>query len=114
MSQADFRFGIEHEAAFLRGDGTYADWTNTTFGELNRIIDGLPLFDSDYPSLRIGDLGIKKKRWYNEGYERYGEDGAFTYCQAKGIEIRTSIRDSIDAAVAELEVSMAALSRVAA
>lgn len=109
-----FRFGLEHEVAFLRPDDQYADWTNTTFGELNRIIDELPLFDSDYPMLRVGDLGIKKKRWYIEGYERYGEDGAFTYCQPKGIEIRTSIHDSIDSAVAELRESMAELAAVAA
>ena len=29
-----FRYGIEHEAALLRPDGTFADFTNTSFAEL--------------------------------------------------------------------------------
>ena len=31
------------------------------------------LFTEDYSRLRVADLGIKHKRWYKEGYERFGE-----------------------------------------
>ena len=37
-----FRYGIEHESALLRPDGTFADFTNTTFDELQDIVDVLP------------------------------------------------------------------------
>src|SRR5688500_10027106 len=100
-----FRYGIEHEVAFLRPDGRFADFTNTTFDELNAIVDALPLYEHDYPDLRIGDLRIKLKRWYIEGFERYDDSGSFTYCEPKGIEIRTSIQDSIAGAVLELTAS---------
>ncbi|MCS7003251.1 MAG: glutamate-cysteine ligase family protein, partial [Dehalococcoidia bacterium] len=108
-----FRFGIEHEVALLRPDGNYADFTNTTFDELAALIAVLPRYDSDYPSLRVGDLGIKLKRWYIEGYERYDDTGAFTVCVPKGIEIRTTIHATIAGAIAELTESMEALAAVA-
>lgn len=94
-----FRYGIEHEMALLRPDGRFADFTNTTFEELDSIIDKLPIDKSDYPSLRVGDLGIKKKRWYIEGFERFGEAGQYHKTDPKGVEIRTTIHDSIQAAV---------------
>ena len=37
-----FRYGIEHECALLRPDGSFADFTNTTFDELQDIVDVLP------------------------------------------------------------------------
>ena len=44
MPRADtaFRYGIEHECALLRPDGSFADFTNTTFDELQDIVDELP------------------------------------------------------------------------
>jgi hypothetical protein len=103
------RFGIEHELAFLRDDGVFADFTNTTFTELQDIVDALPEDPADYPGLRVGDQGIKLKRWYVEGFERFDEVGRLLRCDPKGIEVRTRIHTSIDDAVAALERDVAAL-----
>lgn len=97
-----FKYGIEHEAAFLNKKGEFADFKNTPFSDFDEIINNLPLYESDYPQLRIGDAKIKLKRWYIEGYERYNDEGVVTSCAPKGIEIRTTINNDIDAAVAEL------------
>jgi hypothetical protein len=107
------RYGIEHEVAFRRADGTFADFTNTGFAELQGIVDTLPEDPADYPELRIGDQGIKRKRWYVEGFERFGEAGELLRCDPKGIEVRTRIHDSVEAAVAALTADVAALDRVA-
>ena len=37
-----FRYGIEHEVAFYRADGAFADFTNTSFTDFQQIIDLLP------------------------------------------------------------------------
>ena len=108
-----FRYGIEHECAFLRPDGSFADATNTSFAEFQAIIDDLPEDPDDYTDLRVGDAGIKRKRWYVEGFERFTEDGRLLRCDPKGIEIRTRIHDSIEAAVGALTRDAAALSVVA-
>ena len=100
-----FKFGIEHEVAFLRSDGQFADFANTTFAELDAIVDQLPYYDQDYPQLRVGDAGIKLKRWYIEGFERFSEDGEVTDCPPKGVEIRTSVEGSIEGAIAQLKES---------
>ena len=39
------------------------------------MVDALPEDPADYPDLRVGDQGIKRKRWYVEGYERFDERG---------------------------------------
>ncbi len=100
-SKNNFRYGIELEMPLLKGRH-YVDFDNTTFEELQQIIDALPEYPKDYTSLRIGDLGIKKKRWYIEEYERYDQHGTYTGCSVKGIEIRTPVHDSIDAVVKTL------------
>ena len=100
-----FRFGLEHEIALINEKGTFADFANTTFAELEAIVEALPLYPSDYPQLRIGDAGIKHKRWYIEGFERYDLKGKVLDCPPKGIEIRTTICDDVDAVVAELTQS---------
>jgi hypothetical protein len=97
-----FRYGIEHECALLRPDGTFADFTNTTFDELQDIVDVLPEDPADLADLRVGDVGIKLKRWYVEGYERFDEHGSLLRCDPKGLEIRTRIHPSIEAATAAL------------
>lgn len=98
-----FRYGIEHETALLRPDGRFADFTNTTFEELQAIVDLLPLYEKDYPGLCVGDQAIKLKRWYVEGFERFGPTGEFLRCDPKGIETRTPIRETIGSAIAQLE-----------
>ncbi len=101
----NFRFGLEHEIALINENGAFADFSNTAFTELESIVEALPLYPSDYPQLRIGDAGIKHKRWYIEGFERYDLEGRVLDCPPKGIEIRTTICDTIDAAVTELTES---------
>ncbi|MFC5951769.1 glutamate-cysteine ligase family protein [Pseudonocardia lutea] len=110
---AQVRYGIEHELAFRRADGAFADFTNTTFEELQGIVDALPEDPADYPDLRIGDQGIKRKRWYVEGFERFDGSGALVRCDPKGVEIRTRIHDSVEAAVRALADDLAALERQA-
>lgn len=100
-----FAFGIEHEVAFLKEDGQFVDFVSTSFETLDAIVADLPIFEGDYPQLRIGDAGIKRKRWYIEGYERYDLSGKVTSCPPKGIEIRTTIHSSIQGAVDELSTS---------
>ena len=104
-----FRYGIEHECALLHLDGTFADFTDTPFELLQSVVDELPTDPTDYPGLRIGDQGIKRKRWYIEGYERFAEDGALLRCDPKGIEIRTRIHSSVTEAVAALDEDLALL-----
>ena len=113
MDSADFRFGLEHEVAFLRHDEQFVDFSNTTFEELDRIVSQLPRYPEDYPQLRIGDAGIKVKRWYIEGFERFSESGQVVDCVPNGIEIRTTIHPDIEGAVNELTASFEQLRQVA-
>lgn len=108
-----FRFGIEHEVAFLDREGQFVDFLSTSFAMLQGIIDELPQYAGDEVSLRIGDAGIRVKRWYVEGFERFDEHGELTDCLPKGIEIRTTIHPSIQDAVNELTISFHQLRAVA-
>ena len=109
-----YAFGIEHEVAFLRSDGTFADFSNTSFEELDRIIERLPEFPGDYPQLRIGDASIKVKRWYIEGFERFEDSPDVVVCAPKGIEIRTTVHKSIQGVLTELRESFELLRETAA
>jgi len=109
-----FRYGIEHECALVHADGSPADFTTLEFHVAQGIVDTLPEDPADYPDLRIGDQGIKRKRWYVEGYERFSEQGELLWCDPKGIEIRTRIHDSVDAAVSALTADLKLLDAVAA
>ena len=109
-----FSFGIEHEVAFLNHQGKFADFQNTKFADFQQIVDKLPIYPTDYPQLRVGDAGIKKKRWYIEGFERYSDSEAVIDCVAKGIEIRTTIHSTIQGAIDELTASFILLRDVAA
>lgn len=100
-----FKFGIEHEVAFLKADGAFADFSNTAFADWDAIVQTLPHYPNDHLSLRSGDLGIRSKRWYVEGFERFSAQGKFLDCVAKGIEIRTTLQDTIAGATAELGAS---------
>jgi hypothetical protein len=114
VGSARFRYGIEHESALLRPDGTFADFTNTTFDELQVIVDALPEDPADLADLRVGDVGIKRKRWYVEGYERFDDHGTLLRCDPKGLEIRTRIHPSVEAGVAALRADQQLLDAEAA
>jgi gamma-glutamyl:cysteine ligase YbdK (ATP-grasp superfamily) len=107
-----FRFGIEHETAFLK-NVEFADFSNMQFEDFAKIINELPVYSSDKDQLRIGDAKIKVKRWYSEGYERFDEDGKLIASIPKAIEIRTPICPSIDSTVTELLQGFSLLNEVA-
>ncbi|MGF1936642.1 MAG: glutamate--cysteine ligase [Nostoc sp. ChiQUE02] len=109
-----FLFGIEHEVAFLNNEGKFADFSHTKFADFNQIIERLPTYPSDYPQLRVGDAGIKMKRWYIEGFERFADSDEVIDCHVKGIEIRTTIHSDIQSAITELSESFRLLREVAA
>jgi len=100
-----FKFGIEVEIPLLKlkRKSVFVDFSNTKFEELDKIIKKLPKFKKDYRYLRIGDLKIKEKRWYIEGYERFKSDGSFWKSEIKGLEIRTNPYFTIDDCLKELK-----------
>ncbi len=93
--------------------GDFADFTNTSFADYDQIIQQLPVYDTDYPQLRVGDAGIKLKRWYIEGYERFQDSEDVVGCLPKGIEIRTTLHSSIRGVISELTESYDLLCGVA-
>ncbi|MFG6095917.1 glutamate--cysteine ligase [Leptothoe sp. ISB3NOV94-8A] len=109
-----YQFGLEHEVAFWdQRTHQFADFSNTSFQRFEQLVEQLPTYESDYPQLRIGDAGIKRKRWYIEGYERFSETGELVDCMPKGIEIRTTLQPTIAGAVQELRESFIQLWDVA-
>ncbi|TCK21678.1 glutamate-cysteine ligase family protein [Pseudonocardia endophytica] len=108
------RYGVEHELALLRDDGSPADFTTLTHAEVAAVVDELPEDPSDHGDLRVGDAGIRRKRWYAEGYERVDECGELIRFDPKGIEIRTRVHDSVGAARDALARDAALLGTVAA
>jgi hypothetical protein len=114
LDPAGFRFGIEHEVAFVDRQHRFADFTCTRFTDFQRVVDMLPTYADDERQLRIGDAGIKRKRWYVEGFERFVDTSQPVDCVPKGIEIRTTIHRSIAGAIAELTDSLALLRKAAA
>ena len=106
-------YGIEQEIPLLRDNKTkLVDYSNTGFKELDAIIDQLPTYEEDNLKLRIGDLGIKKKRWYIECFERFDEHGSFITAIPKSLEIRTSPCNSASEAVNQLVESYRMLKSV--
>ncbi len=95
LDTTGFKWGIEHEFPLIKNAELFCDFSNLSFDELASIIETLPTFEKDYPFLRIGDLGIKTKRWYVEGFERFTNTGEFLYVVPKGMEIRTPVCDSL-------------------
>ena len=77
------------------------------------VVDELPQYDD--PDLDVGDLGIKAKRWYVEGDERFDDSGRFLDCVLKGIETRTppliGIAATMDALEAQTRVLAEAVDR---
>src|SRR5688572_16822616 len=86
-------FGLEFEYCLTK-DGVFCDYTNTDWLDVQKVVDKLP----DYydTSLRRGDMGIRQKRWYVDGDERFDEDGKFLSLSFKGIEARTPTYSSIE------------------
>jgi gamma-glutamyl:cysteine ligase YbdK (ATP-grasp superfamily) len=113
LKEEGFRYGIEYEFALLNRDRKFVDFSNTSFEQLDAIISRLPTYESDYPGLRVGDLGIKAKRWYIEGFERFDEKGKYLRTDIKGMEIRTPISRTIDEAVGYIETDLALFSKEA-
>lgn len=100
-----FKFGIEHEVALINAKGQLADFSRAKFSELAQIIERLPSYESDGNQLHIGDAGIRQKRWYLEGMERFSNTGELTAFIPKGIEIRTTIHSTVKSTIAELQAS---------
>lgn len=109
-----FRFGIEHELAFVDNRGQLAAWTSEAGGCFARIIAALPRYTEDDATLHIGDAGIRVKRWYIEGLERFDDTGRLVALVPKGIEIRTTPHPTIAGACDELAASFARLYSLAA
>ncbi|MGD1904423.1 MAG: glutamate--cysteine ligase [Leptolyngbyaceae cyanobacterium] len=108
------QFGIEHEVAFWdQRRHQFADFSNTSFQRFADLIAALPTYDSDYDHLRVGDAGIRHKRWYIEGYERFSETGQLVGCTPKGIEIRTTLHSTIAGVLQELRQSFRQLEAIA-
>lgn len=110
-----FSFGIEHEVAFFNSSGKLADFNRTKFSDFQQIIDLLPVYPNDNLQLRIGNSGIRKKRWYIEGFERFAnfEHKKLINYIPKGIEIRTTIHDSIKNTIVEITKSFNLLRKLA-
>ncbi|GHO49519.1 glutamate-cysteine ligase family protein [Ktedonospora formicarum] len=108
-----FTFGIEHEIAFLDHMGQFADFRSLDFNDLAALIESLPLYHGDYPRLRVGRTGIRRKRWYIEGFDRHDEQGNVNGFLPKGTEIRTTPCASIKEAIEELSASFESLRVVA-
>ncbi len=107
------RYGVEHELAFLRDDGSLADFTSLTHAEVAAVVGELPEDPSDHGDLRVGDAGIRHKRWYAEGYERLDDRGEMIRFDPKGIEIRTRVHDSVGAVCDALAADATLLGDVA-
>ncbi|EFH88915.1 hypothetical protein [Ktedonobacter racemifer] len=108
-----FLFGIEHEVAFFDKKGQFVDFLSTTFEDLNVLIRELPFYVEDLSQLRIEEDGIKRKRWYIEGLERFNLSGKATAFLPKGIEIRTTTHTTIQETIVELEENFQLLCEVA-
>lgn len=100
-----FKFGIEHEVAFLNQENQFIDFSTASFTQFKQIVDRLPVYDTDANQLVIGDAGIRVKRWYMEGLERFDPTGNLLTCLIKGLEIRTAPHSTIMGAIDELTTS---------
>ena len=114
MTKQLFLFGIECEVAFIDENGLFRDFSNSSHENFARIVERLPEYAEDRANLVMGDLGIKRKRWYVEGDERFALDGTFVSNTPKGIEIRTSAHPTIQSVQAELDYDLQLLEAAAA
>jgi hypothetical protein len=91
-----FNFGIEHEIPLIDFNGNFLDYRSLDFELLNKIIQKFPVYQNDYPNLRIGDLGLKIKRLYIEGLEIFDDDGYLQKEYPKGLELRTNFYSDVN------------------
>jgi hypothetical protein len=96
MNKNDFKFGIEHEIALVDKRGKFLDYRNLSLDALNKVVEKFPVYQNDYPLLRIGDLGIKVKRVYIEGLEIFDDKGYLAKQYPKGLELRTKPNSNIE------------------
>ena len=47
MTILDFRYGLEHELAFLTEQGAFVDHEQIRFADLNHVVEDLPKFAAD-------------------------------------------------------------------
>lgn len=104
-----YKFGIEAEYALVK-DGSILSYRDLSYPAMQEVIDVLPEYN-DGEVLVKGDIGIKSKRWYLEGDERFDEHGNFITSNIKGVEIRTTPKNSLDGVCEELEGSKLLLAR---
>lgn len=95
------KYGIEAEYALVREDGSFCDYTNTSYEELSPLLNKLP--DHHDPELFVWDKGIKIKNWYVEGDDRLNNEGELIGFAVKGIEIRTPALKSVAEAFESLD-----------
>src|SRR5207253_10730574 len=95
--------------ALLATRRSCADVSHPPFDETQSAAERLPAYAAAYPPLHVDELGIKRKRWYVEGFERFSDLGRYLGSDAKGIETRTIVHPTIASAVAGLREAFAAL-----
>ncbi|MCX7589984.1 MAG: glutamate--cysteine ligase [Patescibacteria group bacterium] len=91
-----FYFGIEHEIPLIDSEGNFLDYRKLNFNILNKVIQKFPVYQNDYPDLRIGDLGLKVKRLYVEGLEIFDDNGYLIKEYPKGLELRTKFFNDLN------------------
>lgn len=95
-----WKFGIEHEIPLIKDK--FLDYRNIKPEILNKVVQKFPIYQNDYPYLRIGDLGLKIKRLYIEGLEIFDRFGYLVKQYPKGFELRTPLAYSIEEAIQHL------------
>lgn len=96
MKKNDFLFGIEHEIPLIDSYGNFLYYKNLNFDILNKVVQKFPVYQEDYPYLRIGNLGLKVKRLYIEGLEIFDDNGYLKKEYPKGLELRTKFYSDIN------------------
>ncbi len=112
-TQNNFKFGIEHEIPLVNQEGKFLDYRNLKLEILNKIVQKFPVYQNDYPYLRIGDLGIKVKRLYIEGLEIFDENGYLISQKPKGFELRTPLTNSIEETINNLKTDFKLVKKLA-
>ncbi len=106
-------FGIEQEIVFKDKNNTFLDFDNTKYEDFIKIINRLPIYDSDNNYFECKSLEIYPKRWYIEGIEIFDEYKNITSTIPKAIEIRTTPHKSINNLVKEFSDSFSLLRKEA-